>query len=407
MKPVRVCLVGVSGYGDVHYRALLRHAALGRVRLVGATVINATEEAEKCARLQALGCRVFSNFADMVGALAHQADVCFIPTGIHLHAPMTIAAVQAGWHVLVEKPAAATIQQVRAMEAAARAAGRFVAVGFQSMYAAETLWMKQQLLDGAIGTVRVLKCRGQWPRLDAYYSRNPWAGRLRLGEEWVLDSPFHNAFAHQLNLLCFLAGTDLHQSAALHSVEAELYRARNIESADTACLRIITRQQVPLLLYVSHVAASKLDPELIVRGDRGELRWTMTEITLRRADGSVETRPFPEEEWDLRDALVRAVCARVQDPATFICDLAIAGQQTLAANAAQESAPVVPFPAELIQRRPEQKSTRVIVTGLDDAIAAAFAAEKLFHELPVPWARRGTPINVEHYEQFPQGPLPA
>ena len=53
---------------------------------------------------------------------------------------------------------------------------------------------------------RRITVRAQWPRGASYYARNNWAGRLRVGSAWVLDSPVNNAFAHFLMLALFWAG---------------------------------------------------------------------------------------------------------------------------------------------------------------------------------------------------------
>src|SRR5690606_13051786 len=100
-----------------------------------------------------------------------------------------IAALQAGLHVLLEKPVAATVQEVDAIIAAQTAAARLVAVGFQDLYVPAALDIKKRVLDGQIGTLRKVVVRGQWPRSSAYYARNEWAGRLQIDNAWVLDSP--------------------------------------------------------------------------------------------------------------------------------------------------------------------------------------------------------------------------
>ena len=198
-----VCIIGVSGFGRVHYEMLLNEHAAGTVEIVGATIINQDEEAEKCAHLRALGCRIFDDYEAMLRALAGKAELCLIPTGTPLHKTMTIAALKAGMHVYVEKPAAGCIQDVRAMQQASCAADKLVAVGYQHMYAPSTLEIKRQILDGLIGKVEAIKCRVLWPRGHDYYQRNNWAGRLRVDDTWVLDSPFNNAVAHELMMMLF------------------------------------------------------------------------------------------------------------------------------------------------------------------------------------------------------------
>ncbi|ADI14959.1 Gfo/Idh/MocA family protein [Truepera radiovictrix] len=386
--PINAALVGVSGFGRVHYGDLLRQQERGRVRLIGATVINQAEEVETCRHLQALGCRLYDDAETMFRELRGEIDLCCIPTGIHQHAPMTVAALRAGANVLVEKPAAATLGDVYAMRAAERETGGFVAVGFQSMYAPETLVMKRAILAGDIGKLRAIKCRALWPRLDSYYTRNAWAGRLKLGERWVLDSPFNNAVAHQLNMICFLAGTELHRSARLQRVEAELLRAHAIESADTASLRLLTEDGVTLHFVVTHCSETVLDPEIVVRGDRGSIHWTFDEMRLQKRDGSLVQLPCLGGT-PLRDAMQEAVRARVRDPEVFVCDLGVAGTHTLAVNGAHLACPVHAIPERFVERYPAEGAIKTVVRGIEGAVARAFDEERLFSELGVPWARPG------------------
>ncbi len=115
---ITASLIGVSGFGATHYNDLLRQMERGTLRLLAATVINQEEEAEKCARLQALGVTLFTDYQAMSAQFQGQIDLCFIPTSLHLHAPMAMAAMRAGANAFIEKPAAATIQDVRAMQSA-------------------------------------------------------------------------------------------------------------------------------------------------------------------------------------------------------------------------------------------------------------------------------------------------
>ena len=63
---IKACLIGISGYGDVHFNDLLREQEAGRSRLFAATVINQAEEKEKCARLMEIGCEIFTDHRKML-----------------------------------------------------------------------------------------------------------------------------------------------------------------------------------------------------------------------------------------------------------------------------------------------------------------------------------------------------
>jgi predicted dehydrogenase len=398
----RVGLVGVSGFANVHYQMIRSFIGSGQVRLLCAAIINQAEEPEKCQYIRKIGGEVFEDLEDMLQAFRGGLDLCFIPTGIHLHTPMAIAAMESGANVFIEKPAAATIQDVRAMQAVERRTGRFVAVGYQTMYATETAWMKNAILDGEIGQLRSIKSMGLWPRDDSYYSRNSWAGRVRVGEDWLLDSPFNNAIGHQLNMICFLAGVEFEKSAELQSIRAELYRARSIESADTACMRIETTNAVPLYFYVTHSSRTNVNPEIIVEGDRGRIHWTFDEVVLHRNDGSRKTMACQGED-SLRASIMTRLLAKLSGDSVFVCDLDIAAAQTICVNGAHESSEVHEIPSEIIHRYTESSgSVRTVVDGLDELIVRAHREGKLFSDLGVEWARAGDLIDLTGYDRFPK-----
>jgi predicted dehydrogenase len=395
---LKVAVIGVSGFGAVHCADLLRQEERGRIELVGAAVRNQTKDAEVCRRLRERGCAIYADYREMLAELMGELDLCAIPTAIHAHAEMTVTALAAGANVLVEKPVAATLGETARMEAASREAERFVAVGFQTMYGPEAMLMKTVILEGDIGTIEAIKSFGLWPRLDRYYNQSNWIGRLRVGERWVLDSPFNNAMAHQLNMICFLAGSELHRTAELGSITAELYRAHNIESCDTVALCAETQSGVPLFFFATHASAESRDPEIVVRGSKGEIHWTFPKLRITRNGASEEHEC--QTGTTLRDSMFDAVLNRVSDTGRFICGLDIACAHTLAVNGAHLSGNIASFPDSLISRFEDDGSVKTVVSGLDDAIAQAFAEERLFSELGMHWARATRCVDLSDVERI-------
>src|SRR5690606_33552608 len=138
--------------------------------------------------------------------------------------------------------------------------------------------------------------RGQWPRSSAYYSRNAWAGRVRLAGEWVLDSPVSNAFAHFLMLALFWAGRTAEAAAEPTEIDAELYRAGSIESFDTASLRLQTGEGVEILFYGSHAGQEEVVPQVKLIGDAGTITWVYERsYTIERLYRSAEVLPVPDQ----------------------------------------------------------------------------------------------------------------
>lgn len=105
-----------------------------------------------------------------------EIDVIYNPLPNHLHAEWTIKAVEAGKHVLCEKPLALNVHEVDAIQAAARKHGRVVAEAFMYRHHPQTLKVQELVRDGSLGTVKLI--RGSFRYV---LSRE---GDVRLKPEW-------------------------------------------------------------------------------------------------------------------------------------------------------------------------------------------------------------------------------
>ena len=161
-------------------------------------------------------------YADYRELLAHaQADVVAICTPHDLHAPMTLAAAQAGVHVLCEKPMARNTAECDAMIAACDRAGVTLGVVFQSRYERLSLSLKEALDAGRLGRLLWASANTLWHRTDAYYRSGPWRGTWEHEGGGVLI----NQAIHAIDLLIWLAGMPVSVTARTgtlnHAIEVE------------------------------------------------------------------------------------------------------------------------------------------------------------------------------------------
>lgn len=84
-------------------------------------------------------------------------DIIYNPLPNHLHAEWTIKALQAGKHVLCEKPLALTLSEVDAMIAAAQKSGRVLAEAFMYRHHPQTIQVKEIVDSGALGKLQLIK----------------------------------------------------------------------------------------------------------------------------------------------------------------------------------------------------------------------------------------------------------
>jgi xylose dehydrogenase (NAD/NADP) len=84
-------------------------------------------------------------------------DVIYIPLPNHLHCPWTIRALEAGKHVLCEKPLAINASECKKMIAAAKRNRRLLMEAFMYRLHPQTLKIRELLSEGAIGEVRIVR----------------------------------------------------------------------------------------------------------------------------------------------------------------------------------------------------------------------------------------------------------
>jgi len=86
-----------------------------------------------------------------------EIDVIYNSLPNHLHAEWTIKAVEAGKHVLCEKPIALTVEDVDAIAAAAKKHNRIVAEAFMYRHTAVTLKALELAQDGSLGDIKLMR----------------------------------------------------------------------------------------------------------------------------------------------------------------------------------------------------------------------------------------------------------
>lgn len=378
----RAALIGVSGYGRIYLELIRSAQARRELELVAAVIINPAEEAATESELRVAGCRIYRDYEEMFQAESGQLDLCLIPTGIPWHARMTIAALQAGAHVLVEKPLAGSLAEVTALRAAEQASGKFVAVGFQDIYSPVNRWLKQQLCDGAIGQLRSVRFLGLWPRPASYFTRNPWAGRLHADGTQVLDSPLNNAFAHFVNLCLYFAGELPENSASTKIDSAELLRANAIESFDTSVVRASSFNDISFWFGATHTCRELIEPEIFIEGSHGNVQWKHESVcVITDRQGRREERLLPSIGMN-RQSMFSAALTKISHPETFVCNTALAERHTVFVEAVHAAAPVESVSPALIEwtTSPANGAQIPVVAGLDRALLRAFDQRCLLRE---------------------------
>jgi predicted dehydrogenase len=383
MEEVTVALVGLGGYGSVYTRMLLERGAEHGARLT-AGIDPYASQTGNLEKFQLAGIPIFENLQAFYAVST--ADLVIISTGIHLHAPLTILALEHGSNVLCEKPLCAGLEDARRMMDAEMKSGKFVAIGYQWSYSRTIQELKADILSGRLGRPLRFKSLVLWPRAASYYQRNDWAGKIHgPAGELVLDSPLHNATAHYLHNLFFLLGEAPMLSANLGELQAECYRVNAIENYDAAALRCQTDSGVEILYYAAHSVPKEYGPWVYLEFDQAVVeyrRGEMVAFTARFSDGRFKDYgdPFSEED----DKLWQSV-ELVRHGGRPACGIQASLAQLLSIHAVRQSSEILTLPSGLVQE--------VVLPGGDRLYCSQVLEECLLSA----WDRNQLPADLENY----------
>ncbi len=144
-------------------------------------------------------------------------DIVDICTPGWMHAEIAIAALEAGKHVLVEKPLANTLAEAEAMAAAARAArerGVHSMIGFNYRRVPALALAKELIAEGRLGTVRHVRAAYQQDWLNDARSPMSW----RLTKDTAGSGALGDIASHAIDQVLFLLGGSVTEvSGRLHT----------------------------------------------------------------------------------------------------------------------------------------------------------------------------------------------
>ena len=151
-------MIGLGWPGLMHLRGMGTHPS---ARLVAA----ADTDPERCANARReFGLeRTYPDYREMLEK--EKLDAVGVALPNYLHAPATIASLEAGAHVLCEKPPAMNADEARSMRDASERAGRLLMFGVQRRFAPSVRAARRAIVDGRLGEVfhaRTRCLRARW-----------------------------------------------------------------------------------------------------------------------------------------------------------------------------------------------------------------------------------------------------
>ncbi|MBS9475659.1 Gfo/Idh/MocA family protein [Ancylobacter radicis] len=260
--PIRVGVIGVGVMGYNHARVL---CDLPGAELVG---IADPDEAQRAKVAAMLGCNAVASIGDLI-ELGVDALVVAAPT--HLHHDVALAAINAGKHVLVEKPIAPTVAEAEAIVAAAKAKGLALMVGHVERFNPAVEAVKNAIRGEEILSIGITRVGPFPPRMS------------NVGV--VIDLAVHD-----IDLICHFTGShivDVQPQVKAAVADREDIALLQFRTANGVLAHINTNWLTPFKARTVHVATRNK----YVIGDL--LTRQVTECFDYKPDGSYSMRHLP------------------------------------------------------------------------------------------------------------------
>lgn len=215
---IGIGIIGAGHFGAVHARAL---ASIDEARLVAACGPNADTLAAFTARH---GGTATTDWRDLLAI--PDIDIVVIATPHHLHHEVAIAALEAGKHVLLEKPMAHDVASCRAIDAAARRGEGMLMIGHVMHFFRPIVLARQIIESGEIGSP--IAGHAIYSKFWMESNRRDWHLRTETGGGMLMT-----AGIHALDRLVFLMGGRV---AAVGAMAGALFHSQDAD--DTAMLNL-------------------------------------------------------------------------------------------------------------------------------------------------------------------------
>lgn len=280
-------IIGAGMIGHFHAKAITDMAG-GELH----SVFDLRQEAaEKIA--SEYGAKAYSDMAEFLADSDLEIVTVGTPSGAHLDP--SLAALNAGKHVIVEKPLEITLERIDQLMAAAKANGKTIAAVLNRRFHPGMDAFKKAADENRFGILASASAYIKWYRDQAYYDSAAWRGT------WALDG----------------GGSLMNQS--IHTVDALLYVAGPVKSvqANTVCLaheRIEVEDHCVAIVEFENGARGVIEASTATWSKDGH----PARVQLAGTEGSVFLADEAFEIWDFKvekpeDAEIKASLMKGQE----------------------------------------------------------------------------------------------
>ncbi|MDW2800632.1 Gfo/Idh/MocA family oxidoreductase [Clostridium boliviensis] len=154
MESLKLGIIGCGGIANGKHLPSVKQE--GRAEVVAFCDIVEERACEAAKKYGTKDAKVFTDYRELIKL---DLDAVYVCTPNRSHCEITVAALNAGRHVMCEKPMAINYNQAMEMVEAARKTGKLLNIGYQNRYRADSIYLKQECANGELGEIYYAKAK--------------------------------------------------------------------------------------------------------------------------------------------------------------------------------------------------------------------------------------------------------
>lgn len=360
---LKVAIIGAGAISRAHIEGYLQFSK--RCTIVAISDIYVDKAQESIDRFQ-LNARAVKDYTEL---LQEEIDLVSICTPPYTHATLTTAFLQAGSHVIVEKPMASSLEECDLMIEAQKRSGNILSVVAQNRFRTPLMKLKSVLDSGLMGNIAHVQVDSFWWRGNCYYDlwwRGTW--------EKEGGGPTLNHAVHHIDALLWMMGSPTEVQAFMSNVAHD-----NAEVEDIS-IGLLRFPNGSLGQVTSSVVHHGEEQQLIFQGEKARVSapWKVKASTSK-------SNGFPEKNEEL-EAQLHALYEELPE----VVYEAHAGQIDNVLTAIETGAPV------LIDGESGRQTLELITAIYKSASTGALVKLPLTNEDTF-YTRSGVQANATHF----------
>jgi len=192
VKKLRAGIIGCGGIANAKHLPAMKKSGLYEIAAFCDVITESAEQARK--DFGTTDAKVFADYKELV---LEELDVVYVTTPNRSHAEISIAAMEAGKHVMCEKPMAKTSQEAQKMLETAKRTHRILNIAYQNRYRPDAAYLKKMCQKEELGEI-------YFARAHALRRRAVPTWGVFLNEEEQGGGPLIDIGTHALDLTLWM-----------------------------------------------------------------------------------------------------------------------------------------------------------------------------------------------------------